>query len=66
MMSSAENAQLWRRLTNIDDPPAKLMVGGEIIPDQLKKATKVTDDLRNHLCIRDVLPVVSSENEGVA
>jgi len=48
------------------DPPAKLMVGGEIIPDQLKKATKVTDDLRNHLCIRDVLPLVSSKNEGVA
>ena len=43
----------------------KLMVGGEIIPDQLKKATKVTDDLRNHLCIRDVLPLGWSVNKGV-
>jgi hypothetical protein len=50
MMSSAENKKPLKRLVNMEDPPAKVMVGGEIIPKQPQKSTKAADDWRNHLC----------------
>jgi len=36
------------RRVNMSDPPAKMMVGAEIIPERPQKRTKLSDDSAKH------------------
>jgi hypothetical protein len=42
IVSARKEYRLGRRV-NMSDPPAKLMVGAQIIPERLQKSTKLSE-----------------------